>query len=134
MNSELKAVKEFYTGCGIQDQLQDSPTPFIEQRIKDLRIRLIAEEFEELKTGIKEENIVEIADALADLLYVIHGTTLAFGLQNHMRKIYEEVHFSNMSKMVGGVKIDEGGKMLKGPLYFRPRISEILGSPYNEGI
>ena len=95
-------------------------------KIKNLRISLIKEELEELVNAIKENNIVETADALTDILYVTYGAGHAFGI--NLDKCFEEVQASNMSKLGEDNKpiYNEFGKVLKGPNYFKPNLKKIL--------
>ena len=91
-----------------------------------LRLELIREEVEELNVGIEGMDIVEIADALTDILYVVYGAGHAFGID--LDECYHEVHRSNMSKLGEDGKpiYREDGKILKGPDYFHPNLKDIL--------
>tara|TARA_Y100001960_G_C14112706_1_gene558244 strand:- start:88 stop:465 length:378 start_codon:yes stop_codon:yes gene_type:complete len=95
-------------------------------KINSLRISLIKEELEELKKAISDNNIVEIADALTDILYVTYGAGHAFGV--NLDKCFNEVQESNMSKLGEDEKpiYNEQGKVLKGPNYFKPDLSKFL--------
>ena len=95
---------------------------------RGLRQRLLQEEFEEYMVGEKNNDIVEIADALGDMLYIIYGTSVSYGIPIDL--IFEEIHRSNMSKLgEDGHPIRRAdGKILKGPNYFRPDISKILNA------
>ena len=95
-------------------------------KINSLRISLIKEELEELKKAISDNNIVEIADALTDILYVTYGAGHAFGV--NLDKCFNEVQESNMSKLGEDGKpiYNEQGKVLKGPKYFKPDLSKFL--------
>ncbi len=95
-------------------------------KIKNLRISLIKEELEELVNAIKENNILETADALTDILYVTYGAGHAFGI--NLDKCFDEVQASNMSKLGEDNKpiYNEFGKVLKGPNYFKPNLKKIL--------
>ena len=95
-------------------------------KINSLRIGLIEEELEELKQAINQKNLIEVADALTDLLYVTYGAGHAFGI--NLDKCFDEVQKSNMSKLdVNGKPIySEKGKVLKGPNYFKPNLSDFL--------
>ena len=88
----------------------------------DLRTKLIDEEFEELKTAFANENLIEIADALGDLLYVIYGTANSCGID--LQNVFDEIHKSNMTK-IGGT-VNEFGKLLKPESYKRPVLKNIL--------
>ena len=95
-------------------------------KINILRINLIEEELEELKLSIKQKNLLEVADALTDILYVTYGAGHAFGI--NLDKCFEEVQNSNMSKLGDDGKpiYSEKGKVLKGPNYFKPDLSKFL--------
>ena len=95
-------------------------------KINNLRISLINEELEELKTAIKDNNILEVADALTDILYVTYGAGHSFGVD--LDKCFDEVQKSNMSKLGGDGKpiYNEVGKVMKGPNYFKPNLSKFL--------
>ena len=95
-------------------------------KINILRINLIEEELEELKQAINQKNLTEVADALTDILYVTYGTGHAFGI--NLDKCFEEVQNSNMSKLGDDGKpiYSEKGKVLKGPNYFKPNLSNLL--------
>ena len=91
-----------------------------------LRIDLIKEELEELSEAMKDENLLEVADALTDILYVTYGAGHAFGID--LDKCFEEVQNSNMSKLGEDGKpiYNEAGKVMKGPNYFKPDLSKYL--------
>jgi len=95
--------------------------------VVELRYELIREELEELKDAIKDKDIVEVADALTDILYVTYGAGLAFGID--LDKCYAEVHRSNMTKLGedGKPVYREDGKIKKGPNYERPNLRKVLG-------
>ena len=95
-------------------------------KINNLRISLIEEELDELKNAINQKNLLEVADALTDLLYVTYGAGHAFGI--NLDKCFDEVQKSNMSKLdTNGKPIySEKGKVLKGPNYFKPNLSDFL--------
>jgi len=94
--------------------------------ICDLRVRLIAEELDELQEAIRDKDIVEVADALTDLLYVVYGAGHSFGID--LDVCFEEVHRSNMSKLgLDGKPIyREDGKVLKGPAFFEPNLAKFI--------
>ena len=103
------------------------PEPIIpDDMIVDLRVDLIAEEFLELREAIVNEDIVEIADALTDLLYVVYGAGHAFGID--LDECFLEVHASNMSKLDndGQPIYREDGKVLKSDNYFKPNLASVL--------
>ena len=95
-------------------------------KINDLRISLINEELEELKKAIKDNDILEVADALTDILYVTYGAGHAFGID--LDKCFEEVQNSNMSKLGKDGKpiFNEAGKVMKGPDYYKPNLSKFV--------
>ncbi len=95
-------------------------------KINELRISLIKEELEELKKAIKDNDILEVADALTDILYVAYGAGHAFGI--NLDKCFNEVQESNMSKLGSDEKpiYNESGKVMKGPNYFKPDLRKFL--------
>ncbi len=97
-----------------------------EDHIQKLRFDLIEEELDELKLGMDNQNLIEVADALTDLLYVIYGAGQAFGID--LDECFQEVHYSNMSKLgEDGRPIKrEDGKVLKPDTYFPPNLKDIL--------
>ena len=96
------------------------------EKINSLRIGLIKEELDELTKAINENDILEVADALTDILYVTYGAGHAFGVD--LDKCFDEVQKSNMSKLGDDGKpiYNENGKVLKGPNYFKPDLSKFL--------
>lgn len=122
----IKAVETFHDAFGIKNNYQ----PTIEISINDieLRHRLMAEENEEYLEAAKNGDIVEIADALGDQLYILCGTILKHGLQDKIIEVFEEIQRSNMSKLDknGKAIYREDGKIMKSELYFRPDIKAIL--------
>ena len=99
---------------------------FSDAKTNKLRIDLIKEELEELTDAIQDENLLEVADALTDILYVTYGAGHAFGID--LDKCFEEVQNSNMSKLGEDGKpiYNEAGKVMKGPNYFKPDLSKYL--------
>ena len=95
-------------------------------KINSLRISLIHEELEELKAAMSNNDIVEVADALTDILYVTYGAGHSFGID--LDKCFNEVQESNMSKLSGNGKpiYNEQGKVMKGPKYFKPDLTKFL--------
>ena len=96
------------------------------EKINSLRISLISEELEELKQAISEKNLIEVADALTDILYVTYGAGHAFGID--LDRCFDEVQNSNMSKLGKDGKpiFNEFGKVMKGPNYFKPDLSKFI--------
>ena len=99
---------------------------FPNEQIVKLRIDLIKEELDELSEAIKNKDIIEVADALTDILYVTYGAGHSFGI--NLDKCFEEVQRSNMSKLdVNGKPIyNQNGKVLKGPNYFKPDLKKFI--------
>ena len=99
---------------------------FSTDKINQLRISLIQEELDELKEAMNNKDLIEVADALTDLLYVTYGAGHAFGID--LDKCFNEVQNSNMSKLGEDGKpiYNEKGKVLKGPNYFKPDLKKFL--------
>ena len=95
-------------------------------KINKLRLSLIKEEFDELENAMNKKDLVEIADALTDILYVTYGAGHAFGID--LDKCFNEVQRSNMSKLADDGKpiYNEFGKVMKGPKYFKPDLSKFV--------
>ena len=106
-------------------EVKNKPS-FSTDKINKLRIDLIKEELEELSTAIKNNDLLEVADALTDILYVTYGAGHAFGID--LDKCFEEVQNSNMSKLDENGKpiYNESGKVMKGPNYFKPDLSKFV--------
>ncbi len=105
--------------------VKDKPS-FSTDKINKLRIDLIKEELEELTTAMDNKDLLEVADALTDILYVTYGAGHAFGI--NLDKCFDEVQNSNMSKLdVNGKPIyNDAGKVMKGPNYFKPDQSKFI--------
>ena len=106
-------------------EVKDKPA-FSTDKINKLRIDLIKEELEELTEAMKNNDLLEVADALTDILYVTYGAVHAFGID--LDKCFEEVQNSNMSKLDENGKpiYNESGKVMKGPKYFKPDLSKFV--------
>ena len=106
-------------------EVKDKPE-FSTDKINKLRINLIKEELDELTEAMKNNDLLEVADALTDILYVTYGAGHAFGID--LDKCFEEVQNSNMSKLDENGKpiYNEVGKVMKGPGYFKPDFSKII--------
>lgn len=116
-------VKEFQTI--FKSHVSEKPVlPNTEER--DLRKRLLEEEYNEYLEGENNNDIIEIADALGDMLYIIYGTAVSYGLP--INEIFNEIHASNMSKLDenGNPIFREDGKILKGKNYFKPDLKSII--------
>ena len=103
-----------------------SKPSFSTDKINKLRIELIKEELDELKEAMNNNDLLEVADALTDILYVTYGTGHAFGI--NLDKCFEEVQNSNMSKLSknGQPIYNESGKVMKGPNYFKPDLTKFV--------
>jgi len=106
-------------------EVKDKPA-FSTDKINKLRIDLIKEELEELTEAMKNNDLLEVADALTDILYVTYGAGHAFGID--LDKCFEEVQNSNMSKLDENGKpiYNESGKVMKGPNYFKPDLTKFV--------
>ena len=122
-STNFELAGDFMNAFG-QEVLTEPTLP--DPNLAKLRLELIREEVEELNVGIEGMDIVEIADALTDILYVVYGAGHAFGID--LDECYWEVHRSNMSKLGEDGKpiYREDGKVLKGPDYFHPNLKDIL--------
>ena len=126
MKKQIEQVRRFHDAFGIKNNY--SPHAVLESDVIDLRHRLMHEENEEYLEACKNGDLVEIADALGDMMYILCGTILSHGLQDKMEDIFEEIQRSNMSKLGDDGKpiYREDGKILKGPNYFKPDIKKNL--------
>ena len=106
-------------------EVKTSPS-FSTDKINQLRLSLIQEELNELKEAMNNKDLIEVADALTDLLYVTYGAGHAFGID--LDKCFNEVQNSNMSKLDKNGKpiYNEFGKVMKGPNYFKPNLSKFI--------
>ena len=126
MKKIIKHVEDFHDAFGIANNY--SPTTILSEEEIMLRYNLMKEENEEYLEAAKNKDIVEIADALGDQLYILCGTILKHGLQDKIEEVFEEIQRSNMSKLdINGKPIyREDGKILKSDLYFKPNIKGII--------
>jgi predicted HAD superfamily Cof-like phosphohydrolase len=124
--SKIKSVEEFHDIFRIGNRYEPTGTVPAEEAM--LRYNLLKEENEEYLEACKNGDVVEIADALGDLLYITFGTILRHGLQHKIEEVFDEIHRSNMSKLDENGKpiFREDGKVLKSEKYFRPDIKAIL--------
>lgn len=122
----IGAVAQFHDAFGIQNN--QLPTSTLSVADVQLRFDLMKEENEEYLEASKNGDIVEIADALGDQLYILCGTILRHGLQYKIEEVFEEIQRSNMSKLDADGKpiYRADGKVLKSELYFKPDIAKIL--------
>ncbi|HXB39303.1 MAG TPA: nucleoside triphosphate pyrophosphohydrolase family protein [Bacteroidia bacterium] len=125
MKEKINSVSEFHETFKIGNT--DKFT-LLDEGNYMLRYNLLKEENEEYLEACRRGDLVEIADALGDLLYITYGTILKHGLQHKMEEVFDEIHRSNMSKLDENGKpiFREDGKVLKSALYFRPDIKKIL--------
>jgi predicted HAD superfamily Cof-like phosphohydrolase len=125
MKKQLSAVEEFHNAFG---QENGKVPRLIKEEEGRLRFRLMAEENEEYLVAVQAGDLVEIADALGDQLYILCGTILKHGMQNIIEQVFDEIQASNMSKLGADGKpvLREDGKILKGPGFFRPDLAKFL--------
>ena len=121
--SNFNKVKTFMETFG--QEVKTKPS-FSTDKINSLRYDLIKEELEELKEAMENKDLLEVADALTDILYVTYGAGHAFGID--LDKCFEEVQSSNMSKLGEDGKpiYNEAGKVMKGPKYFKPDLTKFV--------
>ena len=126
MKKQIEHVRKFHDAFGIKNNYK--PNAVLESNVFALRHRLMHEENEEYLEACKNGDLVEIADALGDMMYILCGTILSHGLQDKIENIFEEIQRSNMSKLGADGKpiYREDGKILKGPNYFKPDIKKKL--------
>ncbi|MDH3699221.1 MAG: nucleoside triphosphate pyrophosphohydrolase family protein [Flavobacteriaceae bacterium] len=126
MKSKISAVALFHQsfGLGVSHQMKAN----LGAEKNRLRFNLMDEENQEYLQAAEENNLIEVADALGDMLYILCGTILEHGLQHKIEEVFEEIQRSNMSKLgANGRPIyRDDGKVLKGPNYFKPDIEKIL--------
>ena len=126
MQKQLHAVKEFHTAFAIGHS--EHPRADLGETKKMLRFNLMKEENEEYLEAVQNNDLIEIADALGDMLYILCGKIIEHGLQHKIEEIFDEIQRSNISKLGedGNPIYREDGKVMKGPNYFRPDFSKIL--------
>ena len=121
--TNFEKVKQFMQTFGQEVKTKSS---FSDEKTNQLRLDLISEELDELKNAIESKDLLEVADALTDILYVTYGAGHAFGI--NLDKCFDEVQNSNMSKLGSNGKpiYNESGKVMKGPDYYKPDLSKFL--------
>jgi len=121
--TNFEKVKQFMQTFGQEVKTKAS---FSDEKTNQLRLDLISEELEELKNAMTSKDLLEVADALTDILYVTYGAGHAFGI--NLDKCFDEVQNSNMSKLGSDGKpiYNDSGKVMKGPDYFKPDLSKFL--------
>jgi predicted HAD superfamily Cof-like phosphohydrolase len=126
MKNKIAAVTEFHTAFKLN--MNSTPIAHIGGDRNLLRFNLMQEENEEYLEAANNNDLVEVADALGDMLYILCGTIIEHGMQDKIETVFNEIQRSNMSKLGEDGKpiYREDGKVLKGPNYFKPNISEIL--------
>lgn len=126
MQKQIQAVHEFHSAFGLG--INNEPTGDLGESKNRLRFDLMKEENEEYLEAVQNNDIVEIADALGDMLYILCGTIIEHGLQHKIEAVFDEIQRSNMSKLGedGNPIYREDGKVLKDPNYFKPNFEEIL--------
>jgi len=126
MKNKLGAVETFHNafGLGVSNTLKAD----LGASKNLLRFNLMDEENKEYLEAAKNNDLVEVADALGDMLYILCGTILEHGMQHKIEEVFNEIQRSNMSKLGADGKpiYREDGKVLKGPNYFKPNIANIL--------
>ena len=128
MNDKINSVKEFHKEFNLD--FLESPKANIGHEKNKLRFNLMKEENEEYLNAANNNDLIEVADALGDMLYILCGTIIEHGFQYKIDEIFDEIQNSNMSKLGKDGKpiYREDGKVLKGPNYFKPNIEKILNS------
>jgi hypothetical protein len=126
MKKQIKHVAEFHDVFQIGNELE--PLASVGKPTYTLRYNLMKEENDEYLEACENNDLIEIADALGDQLYILCGTILKHGLQHKIEEVFEEIQKSNMSKLdnAGNPIFREDGKILKGENYFKPNIKKIL--------
>lgn len=126
MKNKIAAVSEFHKAFGLG--MKESPTADLGIKKNLLRYELMREENEEYLEAANNNDLVEVADALGDMLYILCGTIIEHGMQHKIEEVFNEIQRSNMSKLGadGNPIYREDGKVLKGPDYFQPNILAIL--------
>jgi predicted HAD superfamily Cof-like phosphohydrolase len=126
MNKQLASVEKFHDSFRISNKYR--PTAALPPQTISLRYKLMREENEEYLEAAEEGDLIEIADALGDMLYILCGTILSHGLQNKIEEVFEEIQRSNMSKLdIDGKPIYRAdGKVLKSDQYSKPQLAGIL--------
>ena len=126
MKNKIEAVTLFHDTYGLDRQ--EKPTASLPQAKNTLRFDLMKEENEEYLEAANNGDLVEVADALGDMLYILCGTIIEHGMQDKIEAVFNEIQRSNMSKLGADGKpiYREDGKVLKGPNYFKPDIKLML--------
>ena len=128
MKNKIKAVQEFHEAFGLG--VEQNPVANLSVQKLKLRFDLMDEENKEYLEAAENNDLIEVADALGDMLYILCGTILEHGMQHKIEEVFNEIQRSNMSKLGADGKpiYREDGKVMKGPNYFKPNIESILNS------
>jgi|TARA_B110000483_G_scaffold23156_1_gene26891 predicted HAD superfamily Cof-like phosphohydrolase len=126
MKHQLDCVKKFHQVYKLS--FKDNPTSKLDPETIKLRFNLMAEENQEYFEAANNNDLIEVADALGDMLYILCGTIIEHGMQDKIEQVFDEIQRSNMSKLSedGEPIFRKDGKVLKGPNYFKPNILKIL--------
>jgi len=126
MKNKIDAVYQFHKAFGLG--IMETPTANVGTERNKLRFNLMKEENEEYLEAAQNNDLIEVADALGDMLYILCGTIIEHGMQDKIEEVFSEIQRSNMSKLGadGNPIYREDGKVLKGPDYFKPNIRAIL--------
>lgn len=126
MKNQLDKVQEFHEMFKLG--IEKNPVSILKNDKAALRYELMKEENEEYLEAVENNDLIEVADALGDMLYILCGTILEHGMSDLIETVFDEIHRSNMSKLGkdGKPVYREDGKVMKGPNYFRPDISKII--------
>ena len=126
MKHQIEAVKIFHEVYKLS--YKENPTTYIGLDKIKLRFNLMAEENQEYFQAAKNNDLVEVADALGDMLYILCGTIIEHGMQDKIEEVFDEIQKSNLSKLGKDGKpiYRNDGKVMKGPNYFKPNISKVL--------
>ncbi|HIF83999.1 MAG TPA: hypothetical protein EYQ79_00770 [Flavobacteriaceae bacterium] len=126
MKHQIDSVKKFHEVYKLN--YKESPIAKLDLATINLRFNLMDEENKEYLEAAQNNDLIEVADALGDMLYILYGTIIAHGMQDKIEEVFDEIQRSNMSKLGNDGKpiYREDGKVMKGPNYFKPDFSKIL--------
>ena len=126
MKHQIDSVKKFHEVYKLN--YKESPIAKLDHATINLRFNLMDEENKEYLEAAQNNDLIEVADALGDMLYILCGTIIAHGMQDKIEEVFDEIQRSNMSKLGndGEPIYREDGKVMKGPNYFKPDFSKIL--------
>ena len=126
MKKQLDSVKKFHETYNIG--FSNSPIANLGSKKNSLRFNLMDEENKEYLEAANNNDLIEVADALGDMLYILCGTIIEHGMQNLIEDVFDEIQKSNMSKLGsdGNPIYREDGKVLKGPNYFKPNFNKFF--------